>query len=154
MTLAHETLTFERRFDATPARVFRAYTDPEVRMVWSAPSDGEEVQIDHAEVRTGGQERARCGPKGDLKWTMKVAYHWVETDRLIHFTEELWEGDCLLTVAQITFDIAAAGSGSRLTVTDQLTSFVGADAVDGHRKGYPAALDHLGLLLGPAPGVQ
>ncbi len=39
---------------------------------------------------------------------MDVAYNLVENDRLITFTEELWDGDNMLTVALITFDLSKA----------------------------------------------
>ena len=52
---------------------------------------------------------------------MKVVYHWVTEGRLITFTEELWDGDELLTVALITFDFEKRGpSGSRGDVPDDV----------------------------------
>lgn len=147
MTLHHETLTFERRFDATPADVFAAYADPRTREVWSAPSDDVEIVIQSSDLRTGGGEIGRCGPKGAPSWTMKTAYHWVEADRLILFTEELWDAARLLTVAMVTFDIRADGDGTSLRLTDQITSFVGPDGVSGHRQGYEIALANLEGVL-------
>lgn len=38
MDIHHETLVFERDFDATPERLFQAYKDPTERQMWSAPT--------------------------------------------------------------------------------------------------------------------
>ena len=144
MEIYHETLVFEREFDAPPPRLFAAYTDARAREKWSSPSPTAEVKIDSSDVRTGGHETGRCGGKGDLRWTLKMMYHHVTPDRQITFTEELWDGDQILTVALITFDLMAIGDNkTALTLTDQITSFVGADAVGGHREGYTQALDNL-----------
>ena len=73
-----------------------------------------------------------------------MIYHHVTPDRQITFTEELWEGEQVLTVALITFDLKDIGDKkTALTLTNQITSFVGADAVGGHREGYTQALANL-----------
>ena len=150
MTPRHETLRFERRFDCPPERLFAAYADPRRREAWSAPGPDAEVRIEASDLRTGGAETARCGRRGDLGWTLRTAYHLVEPDRTITFTEVLSEGERILTVALVTFDIAEDGAGCRLRLTDQVTSLVGQDGVAGHRAGYEAALANLAGALEPA----
>lgn len=151
MDIYHETLVFERDFKAPPERLFRAYTNPKEREVWSAPSPEAVIVIDQTDVRTGGREIARCGSADDLRWRLEVAYHRVIENRLISFTEELWEGDTILSIALITFDFEADGAkGTRLKLTDQITSFVGEDGVAGHREGYAKALANLAASLVPA----
>ncbi len=109
------------------------------------------IVIDETDVRTGGREIARFGSVGNRNWTMKVFYHWVTEGRLITFTEELRDGDEVLTVALITFDFQKRGTtGSRLKLTDQITSFVGEGGVAGHRDGYTKALANLAASLIPA----
>lgn len=151
MEILHETLVFERAFKASPARLFQAYTDPRQREAWSAPTADTAFVIDETDVRTGGRETARCGAPGALNWTMKVVYHRVTEDRQITFTEELWDGDEVLTVALITFDLTPADAGgTHLKLTDQITSFVGNGGVVGHREGYTQALENLAGSLVPA----
>lgn len=153
MNVAHDTLSFERVFDSTPADLFRAYADPRVRELWSAPSPFTEVRIDEGDFCTGGEELGRCGAKGDLRWSTRTYYHLVVPDALISFTEELREGDQLLTIALVTLEIADADKGVRLKLTDQVTSLVGAEAISGHREGYAKALDNLALALLTKPAA-
>ena len=148
MDICHETLVFERVFAAPPTRLFQAYRDPEMRQAWSAPSPDTAVVIDAADVRTGGRETARCGRPEDLRWRLELFYHRVIENRLIAFTETLWEGDALLTVALITFDIHDNGqNGCTLTVTDQIASFVGDETVLGHQEGYTHAMQNLETMM-------
>lgn len=150
MELYHETLTFERAFPVSAARLFEAFRNPREREIWSAPDENTEIEIVECDFRTGGREKGLCGPKGDMSWSMDVAYHLVETDRLIVFTEELRDGDRMLTVALITVEILPADDGCRLNLTDQITSFVGQGGVSGHRDGYAKALENLAGMLTPA----
>ncbi len=149
MDIHHETVTLEKRLPASPENVFQAYTDPQAREIWSAPDDTTEIRILESDVRTGGSETGKCGTRGEeLNWRMDVAYHLIEEGRLITFTEELWDGDNLLTVALITFDLSKAPDGATiLHLTDQVTSFVGKGGVHGHREGYVKALDNLASML-------
>ena len=45
-----------REFDAPPAKVFRAHTDPELLVHWLGPR-GHEMKVDHYDCRTGGSYR-------------------------------------------------------------------------------------------------
>ncbi|MBF9036611.1 hypothetical protein HKCCE2091_20435 [Rhodobacterales bacterium HKCCE2091] len=150
MTIAHDTLTFDRRYDASPSRVWAAYADTRAREAWSAPTDTAEVSIDSVDFRSGGRETARCGTRGDMKWRLELTYHAVVPERTICFSEELWEGEMLLTVALISFEFEPDGAGSRVRVTDQVASFVGGEGIEGHGEGYAQALDKLGRMLVPA----
>jgi uncharacterized protein YndB with AHSA1/START domain len=147
MKVSHATLELTRLVNASPAAIFAAYVDPRVREVWAAPSPTAELTIDAGEVRTGGEERGRCGPKGDLRWSIRTRYHLVVPDRHISFTEELWEGDSMLTISLVTFEIQATGAGATVKLTDQILSLVGPDGIAGHRDGYSQALDNLGKHL-------
>jgi uncharacterized protein YndB with AHSA1/START domain len=138
----------ERVFQASPAQVFAAYVDARAREVWSAPRETAEVRIIDEDVRTGGSETTRCGGKGDMRYRTEVRYHLVETDRLISFSETLLEGDTVLMAALITFEFVDVSSGAtKLALTDQISSFVGAEGVEGHRTGFSQALDNLQKML-------
>jgi uncharacterized protein YndB with AHSA1/START domain len=151
MDIHHETLIIERNFTAPPERLFQAFADPKERQVWSAPSPEIVIVIEETDVRTGGREIARCGRAGNLNWTMKVFYHRVTEGRQITFSEELWDGENILTVSLITFDFEKHGiTGTRLKLTDQITSFVGESGIAGHRDGYTKALTNLAASLIPA----
>lgn len=150
-----ETIRLERLISASPLRVFEAYLDPKVRELWSAPSETAAVVIEHAEVRTGGSEATRCGAREDMRYRTAVYYHLVEAPHLISFSETVLEGEKVLTAALVTIELRLTEGGvTRVVFTDQVTSFVGPDGVEGHRLGFGSALDNWALHCGPATSTD
>lgn len=157
MGLSHDTIKLERQFDASPEAVFAAYKDPKAREIWCVPSPSSSFKVINSQVMTGGTEIAKCGPKpetikpnwdgSDLPWEMRLDYHFVDAPNLIVFTERLFEGDQLLTIALVSFDLKSHAGGTKLTLTDQIASLVGPQLVSEHREGYEFALNKLSLYL-------
>ncbi|MEO0452212.1 MAG: SRPBCC domain-containing protein [Pseudomonadota bacterium] len=143
MDVYHDTVRLRKCFQYSAEQLFAAYLDPALRQEWAAPNDDSAVEIVHSNVRTGGTEETRCGTKGDLKYRTKVNYHLVQANQLITFTESLFKKDSILSVAAITFEFRRLDEGAELILTDQITSFVGKDMIDGHRQGFTAALVNL-----------
>lgn len=85
-------LDVTRDFDATPAQVFRAYTDPELIAQWLGPRDLE-IDIEEYDARSGGSYRFvhHGGHLGERRAGFHGVFHTVEKDRLIIQTFE-YEG--------------------------------------------------------------
>ncbi|MBS0418647.1 MAG: SRPBCC domain-containing protein [Proteobacteria bacterium] len=148
MDIIHETLTFKQSFPVSLKRLFRAFTDPREREAWGRPSETAEIRIEHSDVRTGGTETARCGTKGDLRWTVHVSYHLVETDRLIVYSEAVSEAGAIQHTSLVTVEFLKSADGSASVIlTDQIASFIGRDGIKGHQFGHSKALANLRSLL-------
>ncbi|GAA2007840.1 SRPBCC domain-containing protein [Catenulispora subtropica] len=81
-----------REFDATPAQLFRAVTEPKLVAQWLGPRDLE-VEMEEYDARPGGRYRfAHTGGHlgGEHAWFNGV-FHTVEQDKLIIRTFE-YEG--------------------------------------------------------------
>lgn len=85
-------LDVTRDFDATPAQLFRAYTDPKLVAQWLGPRDLE-MDIEEYDARPGGSYRYihHGGHLGDRRAGFHGVFHTVEADRLIIQTFE-YEG--------------------------------------------------------------
>jgi uncharacterized protein YndB with AHSA1/START domain len=85
-------LDVTRDFDATPAQVFRAYTDPKLIARWLGPRDLE-MDIEEYDARPGGRYRYihHGGHLGERRAAFHGVFHTVEKDRLIIQTFE-YEG--------------------------------------------------------------
>ena len=78
-----------RDFEATPARLLRAHTDPELFLRWVGP-DGMQARIDHWDARTGGSYRY-VSVRGAEEYAFRGCFHEIRPDRLVQtFT---YEGD-------------------------------------------------------------
>jgi uncharacterized protein YndB with AHSA1/START domain len=70
-----------REFDAPPAKVFRAHTDPDLIARWLGPRDLE-MRIDHYDCRTGGSYRY-VHSRGGEEYGFHGSFHEVRPDELI-----------------------------------------------------------------------
>ncbi|MFT4188816.1 MAG: SRPBCC family protein [Aeromicrobium sp.] len=88
---AHPTLpiiTITREFDATPAQLLRAHTDPEVFARWVGPKDLT-TRIDRWDASRGGHFRF-VQSRGDEEYAFYGSFHDITENRIVQtFT---WEG--------------------------------------------------------------
>ena len=142
MTLSHDTVTFERRYDAPPSRVFAAWADSEAMSRWAVPGPDHELRYEQSDFRVGGRDLARCGAKGDLRFQAEVLYLDIVQNERIVFAEVIRESGNPLCAALVSVSLTAGGKSTRQIVTCQVTEFVPGMA-DGYREGYGASLDNL-----------
>lgn len=145
----HETLVFERRFRVAPDAVFAAYADVDLRVQWSTPSPTAAVVYSAADFRVDGADHFRCGGADDLRFEGVVRYLDIVEARRIVYSEVIATSGERLAVSLVTWDLRPVPQGTRLVVTDQLVSFVGAEMIEGSRLGMTAALDNLVTTLAP-----
>ncbi|WP_193103599.1 SRPBCC family protein [Brachybacterium sp. FME24] len=78
-----------RDFQATPAQVLRAHTDPELYAQWVGPKSLS-TRIDHWDARTGGSW-AFTNIRGDERYSFHGSFHEVSESRIVQtFTYEGW----------------------------------------------------------------
>ena len=114
-----------REFDAPPAKVFRAHTDPELLVQWMGPR-GLEMSIDHFDCRTGGSYRY-LHRQGGEEYGFHGCFHEVRPSELIvqTFTFEGFPDG----VALEKLVLEDLGDGrTRLHATSLVDSFEGRDA--------------------------
>lgn len=143
----HETLTFERSYPVPVARVFAAYADVEMRARWGVPSDTAAIVYSASDFRVDGRDEFRCGGKSDLPFLGCVRYEDIVENERIVYVESVSEGDRLLSVSLVTWELTPDDTSTKLLVTDQLVALDGADMVSGTRMGTNAALDNLAREL-------
>jgi uncharacterized protein YndB with AHSA1/START domain len=114
-----------RIFDAPPAKVFRAHTDPELLVQWLGPR-GLEMRIDHFDCRNGGSYRY-LHARGEEEYAFRGCFHEVRPSELIVQTftfEGMPDG-----VALERLELTDLGDGrTRLVATSLVDSFEARDA--------------------------
>lgn len=146
MTIAHETLHLRRTLDAELEAVWSAYADTAQRSRWSVP-EGEEMVFDSDDLRSGGSARYRCGTPGELEFAGTIEYLHVAPEVALVHTETMRSGSDLLSAALVTWSFVATEAGTDLTLTVQVTSFVGEGMLEGTRNGHRIALNQLDSFL-------
>jgi uncharacterized protein YndB with AHSA1/START domain len=128
-----------REFDAPPAKVFRAHTDPDLLVQWLGPRDLE-MKIDHYDCRSGGSYRY-VHIRGPHEFGFRGCFHAVRENQLIIQTFEFEGVPDQPALERLEFD-ELAGGRTRLTATSLVDSFAKRDAFvasgmeSGLRDGY------------------
>ena len=113
-----------RDFRATPERLLRAHTDPELYARWVGP-DGMHTRIDHWDARTGGSWRFVNVHDGQ-EFGFHGCFHEVREDRLVQtFTFEGMPDE--VSLETMTFEGLGDGR-TRLRTQSLCDSMEGRDA--------------------------
>jgi len=137
-----------RDFDAPPAKVFRAHTDPDLLARWLGPNSTQ-TRIDHFDCRTGGSWHYTTIHEGE-EYGFFGSFHEVRPDQMIVQTftfEGVPDG-----VALERLELEDLGNGrTRLTATSLVDSFEGRDMIlaSGMDVGVREGYDKLDELLSP-----
>ena len=145
MTDRFVTLTFERAVAAPVETLWQAWVTPGARALWSAPSP--EVTVDYLSHATKVGERETSLCKVDGEPVVQVDAGWLALQpnaRSVNYEVVSSEGSTM-SAALVTADFQAAGAGSQITVTVQLSSLV-QDMADGYRHGFGGGLANLSDL--------
>jgi len=146
-SVQHGTVTLEKSYATSPARVFAAWADPDKRRVWGSPSDEIELRIDAADFSVNGEDVSTCMMSGEAIAVVRGRYHDIVPEKRIVYTEiissmEATEGACLVSA-----EFLPDGDGTRLVLTLQTVALDGADLLEGVQEGWESALLRLADLL-------
>lgn len=139
------TLQFERALGAPLSALWQAWTAPDARAIWAAPTPAVTVEFLDADSRVGGREISLC--KVDGQPDMRCEVGWLDMQpqrRSVNYELVSCEG-VAQSAALVTADLAGDDTSSRLTVTVQLSSLA-ADMAVGYRQGFNAGLDNLAAV--------
>ena len=135
-----------REFDAPPAKVFRAHTDPDLLVQWLGPRDLE-MKVDHFDCRTGGSWRYLHVRDGE-EFGFHGCFHEVRPSELIVQTftfEGVPDG---VGLEKLVLEDLGDGR-TRLVATSLVDSFEGRDAfvASGMDVGVREGYERLDALL-------
>ncbi len=146
-SVTHGTFTIDRRYDASPERVFTAFADAKAKTRWfKAPEEWGPSQYE-LDFRVGGREISKAGPKGGPLHTMIGVYYDIVQNERIVTCYEMYSDDVRISVSVATIEFEAEGRGTRLVVTEQGAFLDGHDIPAQREEGTRQLLDALGREL-------
>lgn len=148
MTTTNATFVIERVLDASPARVFAAYSTLEAKQAWfKAPSDIETLDRDF-EFRVGGKERFHARWPDGMITDFQATYHDIVENERIILVYDMYRNGQKLSVSLLTLELRGEGDRTRLIHTEQGTYLEGGDeAVASREHGTAWHIDNLVALL-------
>jgi uncharacterized protein YndB with AHSA1/START domain len=135
-------LTLKRRLNASPARVFAAWTDPEKVKRWMGPGEVKVISVE-TDARAGGRYRWLMRGSDGEDHDVSGIYREVIANEKLVFTwawKSSPEQQSVVTVL-----LKADGDGTLLTLTHE--QFADAESRDRHQQGWSGALDKLERLV-------
>lgn len=143
----HGTFVIDRRYDASPARVFAAFSDPKIKAHWFAGPEEWGPDERTMDFRVGGRETSKGGPKGGPIHMMDGIFQDIVPGERIVFTYDMHLDDVRISVSILTLEFSPAGSGTRLLLTEQDVFLDGYDNAGQREEGTRDLLDSLGREL-------
>ena len=141
---ARPSLTFKRRLDASPARVYAAWTDPEKIVRWFGRKDLKPDTMRAAiDARVGGRYRVNFNIETGEYFEVGGVYREVVPNERLVFTWAWHSTPERESLVSVTFK--PDGAGTLLTVHH--AQLLDQAARDGHERGWLGALDKLEACL-------
>lgn len=150
-TVHHDHFTLERRYRASPARVFAAWADPVKKRRWFAEADGFVTESYELDFRVGGLERSRFRFGDGPAMTNDTYFHVIEPDRCIVCSYGMTMAGAPFSVSLATLTLEPEGQTTLLRYTEQVAFLTDVDHVEGRRRGCAELLERLAAEL-DAPG--
>jgi uncharacterized protein YndB with AHSA1/START domain len=145
-SVTHATFTIERTYDASPARVFGAWSDPATKRRWFSGS--QEASPDYElDFQVDGRELNYGGPPDGPRYTYEARYRDIVRDSRIVHTYDMYMDETRISVSVATVEFAPDGGGTRLIYTEQAAFLDGADTREQREHGTNELLDKLGAML-------
>jgi len=142
----HGTIRLERRYKASPARVFAAWAEPKARAKWDVP--GRWVIAEQTfDFREGGREVKRFGPKGDPRLVADTLYLDIVPQRRIVFSYSMTSRGTPISVSLTTIELSVDEKDTHLLLTEQVVFLDGNDNAANREEGLASMLDKIGETL-------
>ena len=147
-SVVHASFAIERRYDASPARVFAAFADPAQKRRWFAEGEGWAVEQFDVDFRVGGFERSRFRYQGGPPITNESVYQVIQPNERIILAYAMAIDGVPLSGSLLTMEYLPEGSGTKLVFTEQGAYLDGKDGPIHREEGSRELLEALAKLLG------
>jgi uncharacterized protein YndB with AHSA1/START domain len=134
-----QSLEIRRKLEAPPARVYDAWTTPELLTRWFAPSPDFAVIVHRAETHVGGKYRIEMRHASGKSHIVVGEYRELNRPTRLVFTWA-WEGSPM-TDTMVEVEFRPSGSGTEVVLTH--SRFATEAERDEHLKGWNGCLSQI-----------
>lgn len=147
--VTYASFTLERRYQATPARVYRALSDPASKQKWFTPPETWDKKEHLMDFRIGGIETSIGGPPGGTVHAFRAIYQDIVPNERIVYCYDLMLDDVRISVSLASFELVEDGDHTMLKLTE-MGAYLDGFGDDGNairKQGTAVLLDQLGAYL-------
>ncbi len=138
--------TIERRFDARPQRVFRAFTDRETKQRWMGCDEVHAPTIEQLDFRIGGREISRGDGEDGAEHLFEGTYLDIVEGRRFVLAFVMHVGGRKLSASIASVEVLPDGEGCRLIFNEQGV-YLGADGWAEREEGTSQGMNQLANWL-------
>ncbi|MGD9965744.1 MAG: SRPBCC family protein [Hyphomonadaceae bacterium] len=153
-TTTHGSFIIERRYAASPERIFAAWSDAAAKRAWFAEGEGWDIRSFELDFREGGRESSRFRVVGganpfppETTFGNETVFNEIIPNERIIFTYSMDRGGVRFSVSLASVELQAAGKGTRLIFTEYGAHFDGADGIKMREAGWTELLQKLDEYL-------
>ena len=143
----HATFSIERTYPQSPARVFFAHADQAMKRRWLAEGEGWQVFEFTVDFRVGGAETSRFSYQGGPEISYDASFQDIVANQRIVFVYRMAFAGKPMSASLATIEMEPAGSGTRLTYTEQGAYFDDPNAAKSREEGSRELLEKLAAEL-------
>ncbi|MEI9952794.1 MAG: SRPBCC family protein [Pseudomonadota bacterium] len=143
----HATFVIERKYAASPARVFAAWADPAAKARWFNGPSAWQSKGYVLDFRVGGREHLRTGAPGGNVHQYDCVYQDIVPETRIIYSYDMHIGEVRISVSLATVEFQPDGSGTRMKFTEQAVFLDGYDDAGSRERGTQELLAKLGAAL-------
>lgn len=146
-SVTHATFAIERNYDATPSRVFSAWSQPDEKKQWCACHGEWNTTLHEMDFRIGGCERINTSDTEGVVHAFVGHYQDIVPNERIVYSYGMHLDERRISVSLVTLEFRPEGGGTRLVLTEQGVFLDGYDEIADRKHGTEAGLDNLEAFL-------
>ena len=151
-SVIHNTFVTERKYPATPQRVFAAFADPAKKRRWFAEGEDHEIEEFDMDFQVDGKEHGRYRFKetsalAGREFATDAIYQDIVANQRLVIASTMNFGDQRISATLATFEFLLYEGGTNLILTHQGAFFGAADGPRMLEAGWWKLLDRLGEEL-------
>jgi uncharacterized protein YndB with AHSA1/START domain len=143
----HGSFTIERVYDASPARVFKAFADPASKARWFVGPPGWQEIRREMDLRPGGQEIAHGKFPSGIETKFVARYHEIVPNQRLVYVYDMHVGGVHMSVSLATIELTPQGAKTALRITEQAVFIDGKDGNESRREGTKQLLEQVAANL-------
>ncbi len=143
----HGSFTIDRVYDASPARVFKAFADPKSKARWFAGPNGWQEIERKMDFRVGGQEIAHGRFPNGMESKFVARYHEIVPNERIVYDYDMHANGGFMSVSLATIEFTPQGDKTALRITEQAVFIDGKDGNESRREGTEYLLGQIAANL-------
>lgn len=139
----HGSFTLERVYDASPARVFKAFADPEAKARWFIGPGGWDILERRLDFRPGGEEVVHGRLPGGVESRFVARYHEIVPEQRLVYVYDMHVNGGHMSVSLSTLELEARGNQTVLRYTENIVFVDGEDGTASRRHGTEVLFEQI-----------